>query len=231
MIDRIVVIRSPRQPERWSNFLERAPTSVREKAEAFDGIDGLAHRNNLPLAWLKYRQIHPVTKKRWHRLNWRAGVFGATMSHLAVIKNACDRFSGTIQIFEDDAEFSDFYEERLAQILDHMPGYWDMLWVGGRLDATEPTEIPWLHRAKRVLYLHSYIIHGSSLVKVRDMLGPLFTKKGAVTIDQWFATWHQRYLDCYVIAPPLVKQTQSKSGITGRTYIQPDYGKPFKRNT
>lgn len=114
------VINLKRRPDRLKLFQDNCPWPV-ETVNAFDG-------KNEHLENKKDRKVY----SSFNRI--RPGERGCFISHLKIWKMIVDKNLPMAMVFEDDAEFSDHFNQKMEHVLSNLPEDLTLLYFGGRFE-------------------------------------------------------------------------------------------------
>lgn len=114
--ERVACINLRRRRERWQAFEDQMkaadwPFGPVERVEAIDG--------------------QRVPAPNWFAVGEASYAWGCLVSHLRLWENAINDAVGNLLIFEDDAVLCDEFAVKAHRFLSHVPGDWDLLFLGG----------------------------------------------------------------------------------------------------
>lgn len=124
-------------------------------------------------------------------------------------------------IFEDDAYFSDDFNERLLYLQENCHLEWDMFYLGSwcRLIKDEKTTIKYVWRIRDILYGgHGYLINPKSLPKIIELVKE--KAKETEIIDSIYGHLVP-FVRIYAFIPGMVSQIKSRSDIAVSTSEYP----------
>lgn len=141
----------------------------------------------------------------------RPGGVACTMSHLAIVKDARQRGSAAIMVFEDDAVLCKDFNERLELFLTDAPADWDMLYLGISAITDEIPITQYVYRLLNGWTTHAYILRNKMFDEVIRRMGDQPNREP----DEYYnAMMPER--NCYVFLPCLSYQRADWSDIRGR---------------
>lgn len=142
------------------------------------------------------------------------GNWGCTLSHYSILKKHLDsKDKRILAIFEDDAYFSEDFNERLKYLQDNFDLDWDFFYLGSwcRLIKDEKTKIKYVWRIRDiVLGGHGYLVNPKSLPKIIELVKE--KAKETEIIDSIYCHLIP-YLKMYAFIPGMVSQIVDKSDI------------------
>lgn len=116
------VINLKRRPDRLEIFNQRCPFNDVEVVHGFDGKNAWAEQSYREKIMLyKFAKLKPGEK----------GVF---ISHLRIFQRIIEENLNCALIFEDDAEFSENFIDRLSKVTEELPKDTSILYIGGRFE-------------------------------------------------------------------------------------------------
>ena len=129
---------------------------------------------------------------------------GCLLSHLEILKQAKAEKLNSILILEDDCKFL------REGVLPKVPDDWDMLYLGGNIDAVFNNEDPnWVKGA--IWTTHSYGVSSSLFDKLIDNL-----KKYKREVDRYYKEEIHTKYNCYILKNFFTTQKIGYSDIEGR---------------
>jgi len=204
--DRIVVINLDRKPDAWHRFVDGIPQSFAlgefTRQPAIDG------QRVKPPAW------------------WRsgAGAWGCYRSHLATIESALNDGIESLLIFEEDAIFSDEFNEQSERFFAGLPADWGWIYLGGQhydQKRFPPVAInDHVTRGLNIHRTHAYGIRGlATLQRIYHWLTRLTWQSDRDDphhIDKQYGLLHQHgEIPAYCPAKFIVGQREGHSSIAG----------------
>jgi Glycosyltransferase family 25 (LPS biosynthesis protein) len=117
---RVFVISLERTPDRLSSFKRRWPADwPYRQPELFPAVDGQAA--SLPKNWNDWQCAEHVKR----------GAYGCHQSWTTILRQClADDVQRPILVFEDDAQLTDDWHERLASYLASLPEHWQLAYLG-----------------------------------------------------------------------------------------------------
>lgn len=140
-----------------------------------------------------------------------AGAYGCLESHKRVLENAILDGLECIAVFEDDAVFTDNYQEKLAHLVRQAPKDWDMLYVGGQHRQTPKPIREGVVRCTDCHRTHAYIVRGHAIKRLYQIWS---SNQGHA--DHILGRGYFDELRAYAADPWLCGQGASVSDINGR---------------
>ena len=143
------------------------------------------------------------------------GINGATKSHLAIAKMSRDRELDMVTVFEDDAQFTDDYEQTILNndlIIDKITDI-DMLYFGASYTERFLWQKDGIVRSAGANCLHAYNLYSRFYDKFIATLEAAL--KNSIPCDTAISAIHKDN-NVYGYFPSIVKQRPSYSDIEGR---------------
>jgi GR25 family glycosyltransferase involved in LPS biosynthesis len=122
-----------------------------------------------------------------------AGAYGCKLSHTALLAHALEHGHDPVMVFEDDVVVVKGFKTRLDAWLEHVPGDWDAIMVGGQ------HEFPPVHvndhvvRVTKAGRTHAYVVRMPYMQRLHDLFDATDTH-----IDY---AWKDHQLEAKVYAP------------------------------
>lgn len=137
------------------------------------------------------------------------GFLGCYESHLRLLGFLMDKPDDYFIILEDDCEFVDGFQEKLAECMMELPEDWDLLYLGGSLVRQNSVEdySENLKRAKDVLCTHAYIVNKKSIAGLIE-----YIQKKAYKIDVIYCEYQKNH-NCFMAYPALIRQVSQYSDV------------------
>ena len=210
----IFVINLKHRKDKLEKFLANLPSILsNEKINIFEAIDGSKY--NIP-KWFD------VTNSK----EGISGNYGCYLSHLEIIKNI---HSSTL-IFEDDALFSEDFNEKYKQSVEYIHNLnYDLFYLGG-YNNKQPTIIDKrnsIYRCSCTHRTHAYIVSDKDTAKNIELLltdtklWHKFLLKQRYHIDHFYGKLQQHeIIKCYCIQPYICGQDEYyTSDVTPKGYL------------
>lgn len=210
----IFVINLKRRPDKLEKFLANLPQVFSgEKINVFEAIDGSKY--DIP----KWFDVTGSKEKI-------AGNYGCYLSHLEIIRN----IKSTTLIFEDDAIFSENFDDKYKQSIEYMNNIsYDLFYLGG-YNNKKPLPVDKknnIYRCVNTSRTHAYIISGSHTAKNIELLltNPKvwhrYLLKQKYHIDNLYGKLQEHeIIKCYCIQPYICGQDEYyTSDVTPKGYL------------
>lgn len=207
------VINLDRRPDRLKEFYDRYGS---REVEVFSAVDGKAIYESGDLS---DEDVSFIYSNLIPRLKNLPGVLGCWVSHIKLWKSLLSSSEDAYLIFEDDAFFSEGYEDKLNFVLNQINENVDLFYIGGRprknftphsivsnwdeidIDDGFPVykQINFSHGPDFSRTTHAYIItrHGAEKI-----LSILKDSKDLPAIDDWMTEIRSR-INCFEVFPHL----------------------------
>jgi len=138
-INQIFVINLERRPDRLQEFNDRAIQAglSLDKITTIKAVDGDTLKGDSPSSFKLRDDLIIEFNNTPHQLfegndfNYRCGVMGCALSHLALYKHISGLPDGRYMIFEDDVHFFDGFIGRWNTIVEQIPDDIDFVYLGG----------------------------------------------------------------------------------------------------
>jgi GR25 family glycosyltransferase involved in LPS biosynthesis len=138
--------------------------------------------------------------------HWKhtAGAYGCLLSHLDVVREACELGHDSVLIFEDDAVFDAEFKTKFASFVAELPSDWDMLYFGA-LHKDQPARVSdHVYRITKANSTYAYALKRT----VFDAFVELNARAGDVLDNNAYVL--QERFNCYCFLPNLA-------------WVQPEY--------
>ena len=187
-----VCINLDRRPERWAAMTESFETFGIRSVERLSAVDG----ESLTVPE-RFSHLRPVD-------------YACTLSHLRAVKEARERGSSSVLIFEDDCLFDPDFVDKFPQYMRQVPADWDMLFLGGyHFEPPAPVCVN-IVRAVTTLTTHAYAVRQSIYAEFIEL-----NENPPAIVDR-NNTILQKKFNCYCCEPNLVGQLAGYSDLMGK---------------
>lgn len=185
--DKIYCINLDRRGDRWDRCV-KIFNRLNLNVERFSAVD--------------YKEVKHLkqTKDAIHYANLQ--------SHLSIIKLAKKLKLNNVLILEDDIEFIDDFTNKFHDKIQHLPGDWDMFYLGGLIKGNHKNITKNIIKSNNIVSCHSYAINKKCYEFFIEKMKILNT----LPVDSFYPLY-QKYLNCYILNPSLTYQRESFSDI------------------
>ncbi len=146
-------------------------------------------------------------------IRWNVGAYGLVLTTINILEEAIENNYENILIFEDDIEFHHMFRHLITKMLDTMPPYWDIFFLG--VTKTIP-QAPYNHHINKLyggVSCHAYAINKHMYKTYLDLL-----KQFNNPIDVYTNYIAAKYSNTYTLYPNMVYQYSGYSNIEGKDY-------------
>ncbi|WDE14300.1 glycosyltransferase family 25 protein [Thalassomonas haliotis] len=174
----IVCLNLKRRSDRWHRMQARFAANQIDDVICFEAIDGT--RSAVPDSWRS-----------------TPGAYGCLQSHVAIVEHARDLGVSSVLIFEDDVDFAEDFQNRLFAALAHLPGNWQMFFLGA-IELEDPVPVsPGITRITKAYSTFAYAIHQNLFEAFIQM------NKGSDQLLDINSFMLQKNYPCYCASPYL----------------------------
>jgi GR25 family glycosyltransferase involved in LPS biosynthesis len=157
------VVNLDRRPDRYNTF-KKNTQSVFLNYKRFSAVDGKTLQSTPDLQYLF----------RGNDYNMRRGIVGCALSHLQLFHNLANSTKDAYCVFEDDAVFTQNFQQKFDCLYNSLPENWDIVFLGHTERYTQQNN----GLVKRNAYQALYFSYGGTF-------GYLISRKGAMKMIEF----------------------------------------------
>ena len=139
-----------------------------------------------------------------------AGAYGCLLSHVQVVREACDSGARSVLIFEDDAVLDPDFQDKFAQFIKELPDDWDMLYFGA-LHKDQPVKIS--EHVGRITKANSTFAYALNHTVFDDFIALNARAENVLDMNSYLL---QQRFNCYCFMPNLAWVAAEYSDVQNR---------------